>query len=331
MTVGLDLEALDFTLESISEFGRRELPDSALIELDERDEFPEEVVRRMCGEELGVQLLFVPEEHGGMGGGALDIYRVCERMAAIDLGIATSVLATFLGSDPIVVGGTPEQKSRWMRRIAEDGVLMAYGATEPDAGSDLAALKTKAEPISENGDVVGYRLTGAKQWISNGGVAELSSVLALAPGGPSWFVIESGTDGFSHGKHEDKHGIRLSNTAALFLEDAYVDADNLVGGAEGQGLVQAQQVFGYTRVMVAAFGLGGGWEAVDRAIEYSVGREQGGSKLALKQGYTHKLILPHVVKLEASRAFLEEAATRIDNGEGVNGAMNTEGAIAKYM
>jgi acyl-CoA dehydrogenase len=326
--VGLDVESLDFTLESIEEFGRRELPDSKLIELDERDEFPEEIVRRMCGEELGIQLLFIPEEHGGMGGGALDVYRVCERMAALDLGVATSVLATFLGSDPIVVGGTPDQKGRWMRRIAEEGVLMAYGATEPDAGSDLAAMKTKAQPISENGHVVGYRLTGAKQWISNGGVAELSSVLALAPGGPSWFVIERGTEGFTHGEHEDKHGIRLSNTAALFLEDAYVDATDLVGGAEGQGLVQAQQVFGYTRLMVAAFGLGAGWAALDRAIPYSKERIQAGGPLSEKQGYTHKLIVPHAVRLEAARATIEETAERIDAGEG---SLNTEGAIAKYL
>ena len=114
MPAGLDQETLDFTLESIDEFARRELPDPLLIELDERDEFPEEIVRRMCGEELGVQLLFVPEEYGGMGGDALDVYRVCERMAAVDLGVATSVLATFLGSDPITVGGTDEQKRRWM-------------------------------------------------------------------------------------------------------------------------------------------------------------------------------------------------------------------------
>ncbi len=328
MPPGLDLETLDFTLESLSEFGRRELPDSVLIELDERDEFPEEVVRRMCGEELGIQLLFVPEEHGGMGGGALDIYRVCELMAAVDLGIATSVLATFLGSDPIAVGGTPEQKGRWMRRIAEEGVLMAYGATEPDAGSDLAALKTRAEPVSENGTVVGYRLSGAKQWISNGGVAELSSVLALAPGGPSWFVIESGTEGFTHGKHEDKHGIRLSNTAALFLEDAYVDAADLIGAAEGQGLIQAQEIFGYTRLMVAAFALGAGWAALDRAIPYSTERIQAGGPLSEKQGYTHKLIVPHAVRLEAARAAIEEAAERIDAGAG---SLNTEGAIAKYL
>ena len=314
---GVDLETLEFTLESIGEFARRELPDSLLIELDERDEFPEALVRRMCGEELGIQLLFVPEEYGGMGGNAFDIYRVCERMGTIDLGLATSVLATFLGSDPISVGGTPEQKQQFMGRIAEDGILMAYGATEPDAGSDLASLKTTAVPVSDNGDVVGYRLSGAKQWISNGGVAEVSTVLALAPGGPSWFVVESGTEGFSHGEHEDKHGIRLSNTAALFLDDVYVGADRLIGAVEGQGLVQAQQVFGYTRLMVAAFGLGAGWAALDLAIPYSKERIQAGGPLSEKQGYTHKLIIPHVVALEAARAAIEETATRIDAGEGV--------------
>ena len=117
-TTGLDVESLVFTLESIGDFAQRELPEALLLELDERDEFPERLVRRMCGEELGVQLVFVPEEHGGMGGSAFDVYRVCERMAAIDVGLATSVLATFLGSDPIRVGGTPEQRAQWLGRIA---------------------------------------------------------------------------------------------------------------------------------------------------------------------------------------------------------------------
>jgi alkylation response protein AidB-like acyl-CoA dehydrogenase len=123
----------------------------------------------------------------------------------------------------------------------------------------------------------------------------------------------------------------LSNTAALFLDNVEVPLENLIGGVEGKGLVQAQQVFGYTRVMVAAFGLGGGWEAVDRAIEYSKTRIAGGSPLAEKQGYTHKLIVPHVARLEAARAFIEETALRIDAGAGPDGALNTEGAIAKYL
>jgi len=97
---------------------------------------------------------------------------------------------------------------------------------------------------------------------------------------------------------------------------------------EGQGLNQAQAVFGYTRLMVAAFGLGGGWSALDRAIPYSTKRIQAGAPLSEKQGYTHKLIVPHVARLEAARAYIEETAERIDAGEG---SLNTEGAIAKYM
>jgi alkylation response protein AidB-like acyl-CoA dehydrogenase len=324
MASELNADMLKVALKSIDDFAASELPDALLIELDERDEFPEALVRRMSSsEELGIPLVFVPFEYGGMGGGALDMYRVCERMAAIDLGLATSELATFLGSDPIRVGGTDEQKREYMTRIAKEGILFAYGATEPEAGSDLGALKTVAEP--DNG---GYRISGVKQWISNGGVADLYTVLALAPGGPSWFVVEAGAEGFTHGEHEDKHGIRLSNTAALFLDKVYVDADRLIGGVEGQGLVQAQQVFGYTRLMVAAFGLGAGWEAVNRAIAYSRKRVQAGGPLSEKTGYTHKLIVPHAVALEAARAAIEETAERIDAGEG---ALNVEGAVAKYL
>jgi alkylation response protein AidB-like acyl-CoA dehydrogenase len=328
MNKGLDKETLDMTLAAIREFTEEKLPEKKLLELDATDEFPVEIVRDMCGGSLGIQLLFIPEEFEGMGGGAFDVYRVCEEMARVDLGISTGVLATFLGSDPIVFGGTHEQKKKWLTRIALEGLLMAYGATEPEAGSDLAALRTTATPVHKDGQVVGYRINGAKQWISNGGYADLYSVLASAPGGPSWFVVEKGTPGLSHGKPEEKHGIRASNTAAVILEDVYVEAERLLGEKEGQGLIQAQLVFGYTRLMVAAFGLGAGWAALDRAIPYSTGRIQGGAPLSEKQGYTHKLIVPNAVRLEASRAFIEETAERIDGGDG---NLNTEGAISKYM
>ena len=269
----------------------------------------------MCSpDKLGIQLLFIPEEFGGFGGGAFDVYCICEEMARIDLGVATAVLATFLGSDPITVGATPEQKKLWLSRIAEEGLLFAYGATEPDAGSDLGALQTTADRVEEDGRVVGYRINGSKQWISNGGIADAYTVLANTPAGPSWFIVEQGAAGFTHGKPEDKHGIRTSNTAALSFTDVYVDADRLVGGVEGQGLLQAQAVFGYTRLMVAAFGLGAGWAALDRAIPYSAKRIQAGSPLSEKQGYTHKLIVPNVARLEAGRAYIEETAERIDAG-----------------
>ena len=328
MTTGLDTDILKMTIKAVREFATDALPEKLQLELDETEEFPNELVRDMCGDALGIQLLFIPEEYGGLGGGAFDVYRLCEQMARIDLGVATGVLATFLGSDPIRVGATDEQRAHWMTRLAEEGLLMAYAATEPRAGSDLGALVTRADPVGDNGNVKGYKISGAKQWISNGGFADLYSVLAMAPGGPSWFLVEAGTEGLSHGKPEDKHGIRDSNTAAVMLDNVYVPAEQLLGGVEGQGLVQAQRVFGYTRLMVAAFGLGCGWEAMDRAIEYSKERVQAGTPLAEKQGYTHKLIVPHVVRLEGGRAFIEETAARIDAGEG---SLNTEGAIAKYF
>jgi acyl-CoA dehydrogenase len=330
-STGLDAETLKMTLEAIRDYVGDAIPEERQLQLDHDDVCPEDVVRGMCSDQLGVQLLFIPEEYGGMGGGTIDVYRVCEQMARLDVGVATSVLATFLGSDPIFVGATPEQKRMWLTEIADKGVLYAYGATEPDAGSDLAAMKTTATPVLTDGAVTGYRLNGRKQWISNGGIADKYSILARAPGGPSWFVLDRGTDGFTQNRPEDKHGIRLSNTAALFLEDVLVPAENLVGGVEGQGLIQAQQVFGYTRLMVAAFGLGGGWSALDRAIGYSTTRIQGGAPLSAKQGYTHKLIVPHAIRLEAARAYIEYAAGRIDAGEGAGGALNTEGAIAKYL
>ncbi|HET7243466.1 MAG TPA: acyl-CoA dehydrogenase family protein [Streptosporangiaceae bacterium] len=330
-STGLDAETLKMTLEAIRDYVGDAIPEERQLQLDHDDVCPEDVVRGMCSDQLGVQLLFIPEEYGGMGGGTLDVYRVCEQMARLDIGVATSVLATFLGSDPIFVGATPEQQRTWLTEIADKGVLYAYGATEPDAGSDLAAMKTTATPVLADGTVTGYRLNGRKQWISNGGIADKYTILARAPGGPSWFVLDRGTDGFTQNRPEDKHGIRLSNTAALVLEDALVPAGNLVGGVEGEGLTQAQQVFGYTRLMVAAFGLGGGWSALDRAIGYSTTRIQGGAPLSAKQGYTHKLIVPHAIRLEAARAYIEYAAGRIDAGEGAGGALNTEGAIAKYL
>jgi alkylation response protein AidB-like acyl-CoA dehydrogenase len=325
-------KTLKSSLKALKDFAKKRLPDEEIIALDARDECPLEVVQDMCSpDKLGIHLLFLSEEHGGLGGGTFDFYRVCEELARIDLGVATSVFATFLGSDPILFGATPEQKKIWLTRIAEEGLIFAYGATEPDAGSDLGALQSTAERVMEGERIVGYKINGLKQWISNGGIAGAYTILASTPTGPSWFIVEKGVKGFSHDKPEDKHGIRLSNTAALALDNVYVDADRLVGGVEGQGLIQAQLVFGYTRLMVAAFGLGGGWAALDRAIPYSTKRIQAGTPLSEKQGYTHKLIVPHVARLEAGRAYIEETAERIDAGEGENGKLNTEGAIAKYM
>src|ERR1700741_2326209 len=141
-------KTLKLSLKSLREFAKKRLTDEVLIDLDARDECPLEIVRHMCSpDKLGIQLLFIPEEFGGMGGGTFDVYCVGKEMAPSVLGAATPVLATFLGSDPITVGATPEQKKIWLTRIAEEGLLFAYGATEPEAGSDLAALRTTADRV----------------------------------------------------------------------------------------------------------------------------------------------------------------------------------------
>src|SRR5437899_9982812 len=149
-------KTLKLSLKSLREFAKKRLTDEVLIDVEARDECPLEIVRHMCSpDKLGIQLLFIPEEFGGFGGGAFDVYCVCEEMARIDLGVATAVLATFLGSDPITVGATPQQKKLWLSRIAEEGLLFAYGATEPDTGSDLGALQTTADRVEEGGRIVG--------------------------------------------------------------------------------------------------------------------------------------------------------------------------------
>ncbi|MCG6928800.1 MAG: acyl-CoA dehydrogenase family protein [Acidobacteria bacterium] len=325
----LDAEILDQILETLNDYAGKRLTAEKLLEIEHKDEFPEEVMKDLYDPgQIGLHLLTIPEDLGGLGGGAYDIYRVSEEMAAIDLGIATGVLATFLGTDPINVGATAEQKAQWLGELAEKGQFYAYGATEPQAGSDLGALSTKAEPVERDGKVVAYRISGRKQWISNGGVADRYTILANAPGGPTWFLVDRDTEGFTHGKPEDKHGIRASNTAALFLENVEVPADRLIGTEEGQGLAQAQAVFGYTRLMVAAFGLGAGRDALTRAIRYSQERVQGGGPLSEKQGYTHKLIVPNAVRLEAARAYIEWVAERLDGDEE---GLATEGAVAKYL
>ena len=326
---GLDAETRKIVIETIREYGKKKLPHSHLIELDKENKFPTEIMKELYDPNMvAVNLIMIPTKYGGLGGNSFDIYRACEEISRIDLGVCTSVFATFLGMDPIFVGGTEKQKDKWINKIASEACYVAYGATEAAAGSDLLHLKTKAERVMEGDKIVGYKLNGGKMWITNGGVAGVYTILARAPKGVSWFVVERGTKGLSSDKHEDKHGIRLSNTTALALNEVYVPAENLIGGVEGKGMRQAQAVFGYTRLLVAAMALGAGWKALEHAIKYSQIRLVGGQPLSSKSGMTHKLIVPFAARLEACRAYIEEIALRIDGGEE---GLQTEGAIAKLM
>lgn len=324
---GIDAESLESTLKSLWQFADREVNKKWRLEQDaHHGEFPREIVKRLM-DEIGLQLTFIPESCGGLGCGAYDIYRISETMAAIDLGLATAFLAISLGSDPILVGGTQEQKEKWMGRVANECCLVAYGVTEPTVGSDLGALKSRAVKFQKDGQDW-YRINGAKQFITNGGVADFTTILAATDAGPTFFIVENNTPGFSADKPEDKHGIRVSNTCALTLDNVEVPAENLVGGVEGKGLAQAQAVFGYTRLMVAAFGLGAGEAAMKLALQYSRERVQGGSLLGEKQAFTHKLLVPHAVRLAGARAYIEYVADRLDSGEA---DLQTEGAIAKLI
>jgi alkylation response protein AidB-like acyl-CoA dehydrogenase len=326
---GLDLESRQMVLDTVAQLKKRLLTKERILEFDRKEIFPEDVIREMLGPEIGLQLLMIPEAYGGLGGGARESCAVTREMAKICLGITTAFFAIQLGADPIMVGATEEQKKKWLGKIAAGNALVAYAVTEPDAGSNVAALKTKADPVTDaSGRITGYRINGNKQFISTGGYADFITVLADAPEGPTFFIMEKDTAGFQRGKGEEKHGIRASNTSPLTFTDAFVPVENVVGGVPGQGLKQANEVFGYTRLMVAAMGLGAGEAALEIAVPYAKERIQFKTPLSEKQGYTHKLIVPNVVRLEAAAAYIDEVAERLDAGEK---DLEVEGSIAKWF
>lgn len=325
----LDPEDLELVLGNLKDFAAREMPFEKRMKWDRDDVCPTDVVRTMLSPELGLHLVFIPAEYDGMGGGAYDVYRLSCEFAKIDLGVATTMLAVALGLDPIRVGCTEEQKQKWMTKIANEGLIVAYGVTEPEAGSNVESLKTRAERIRDaSGNVTHYKLNGVKQFITNGAIADLYTILAKADDGLTFFVVERNTPGLSAGKQEEKHGIRLSNTSQVVLEDVVIPASNIVGTKEGQGIRQSNEVFGFTRLMVAAFGLGGGLAALERAIAYAKQRKQFGTFLSEKQGYTHKLLVPHSVRLAAAQAYIEYVASLLDSSETDR---QIEGSVAKLF
>jgi len=326
---GLDPESRQMVLDTVAQMKKRLLTPEKIFEFDREEIFPEKTIREMLGPEIGLQLLMIPEEYGGLGGGARDSCAITREMAKICLGITTAFFAIQLGADPIIVGATEEQKQKWLGKIAAGEALVAYAVTEPDAGSNVASIKTKAEPVKDDsGRITGYRINGTKQFISTGGYADFITLLANTPEGATFFIIEKDTEGYQRGKGEEKHGIRASNTSPLTFADVFVPVENVVGGVTGQGLKQASKVFGYTRLMVASMALGGGEAALDIVIPYAKERIQFKTPLSEKQGYTHKLVVPHAVRLMAAATYIDEVATRLDAGEQ---DLEVEGSIAKLF
>ena len=326
---GLDSESREMILDTVDQLRKRLLTKEKILELDKNETFPEEIIREMLGPDIGLQLLFIPEEYGGMDGGARDCCALIHAISKICIGVSTAFFAVQLGADPLLVGATKEQKEKWLGAITEGNSLVAYAVTEAGAGSNLAALKTKAEPLKDDsGNITSYKINGTKQFISTGGYADFITLLAKTPEGPSFFVVEKGTEGFEQGKGEEKHGIRASNTSPLTFNNVIVPAENLIGGIPGRGLKQANKVFGYTRLMVASMALGGGESALEIAIAYAKERIQFGSPLSEKQGYTHKLIVPNAVRLKAAAIHIEEVAKKFDMGLD---DLEVEGSIAKFF
>jgi len=189
-------------------------------ELDEKEEFPAEIVKTLAQSDLFS--LCIPEKYAGMGGGLMDLCIATEEISRVDGGVAAAFAASYLGMFPILLHGTEEQKKKYLPDIASGKKLTAFGLTEPEAGSDAAAVKTTAR---KEGDY--YILNGTKHFITNGGDAEVYTIIAVTnkskgPRGVSAFILDKGMEGFTFGKKEEKMGIRASTTGELIFNDVKI-------------------------------------------------------------------------------------------------------------
>ena len=280
-------------------------------ELDEKEEFPWEIIK-VCAE-AGLMGISIEEEYGGFGGGVLENCLAVEEMSRICLGVATSYAATGLGAHPIMLYGSPEQKKKYLPDIASGKKLAAFGLTEADAGSDAGSIRTTA--TRKEG---GYVLNGTKQWITNGGEAEIYTVIAMTdrskgPRGASAFILEKGMPGFTFGKKENKMGIRASATRELVFQDCFVPNENLIT-KEGMGFIVTMRTFDRTRPGVAAQGVGLAQGALDEAVRYAREREQFGKKIISFQAVQH-MLADMATQVEASRALVYAVSRYIDQSK----------------
>jgi len=277
---------------------------------DQTGEFPWDVVKVLADSDIfGVA---IPEEHGGMGGGVLEMALVTEQLSWGCGGIALAFGATGLGTFPILLFGNEEQKARTLPDIAAGRKLAAFALTEADAGSDAGGIKTTATKDGNH-----YVLNGTKQWITNGGEAEIYTVVALSDKskgarGASTFIVEKGTPGLTFGKKEDKMGIRGSATREVIFEDCRVHKDNLLG-REGMGFIIAMKTFDHARPGVAAQAVGIAQRALDEAVHYARVRKQFGHPISSFQGLQF-ILADMAIKVEAARALIYSAARMIDGG-----------------
>ena len=296
----------------------------AAAEFDESGEFPWEITKAIA--EADLFRVFIPEEYGGMNMGTpiMNMCIVTEELSKACGGIALGFAATGLGTMPILIAGSDEQKQKYLPRIA-DGTLAAFGLTEANAGSDAGAVATKA--ILDGDEFV---LNGTKQWITNGGEAEIYTIFCVTDPsrgarGVSTIIVEKDTPGFTFGKKEDKMGIRASATRELIFQDCRVPKENVLG-KPGMGFPIAMKTFDLSRPGVAAQALGIAQGALDLAVKYSRERHQFGQPIAAFQGLRW-MLADMAMKVEATRALIYSVARWID-GAGPKKA-TTYSAMAK--
>ena len=278
-------------------------------QVDEEAKFPWDLYKEMA--ENGLVSLPYPEEYGGGGADPVMECILVEELSRVDLSAALACLVNTLGSKPIMLGGTEEQKQKYITQITSGEKLCAFGLTEAGAGSDFMGIKTRA---IKKGDK--YIINGTKLFISHGNLSEICTVFAKTSSEPglkslSCFIVESGYPGFKVGKKEHKLGIRGSETAELIFEDMEVPAENLIGG-EGAGWKLAMSTLDNSRPGVGAQGVGVAQGALDFAFKYAREREQFGQPIGNFEAVQNMLV-NMAMKVEAARLLVYKAAVSVKN------------------
>jgi len=278
---------------------------------DEAQEYPWEVQEAI--KEAGLSGVWIPEEYGGLGGGVLDLCLVVEEFSRACGGMGVGYAVNALGSFPIIVAGTDEQKQRWLPSIASGEALIAFALSEKEAGSDAGSMTTRA---ALDGDE--YVINGEKKWNTGGSVAAYNTVFAVTnpdrgARGVSAIVVEKDSPGYRIGKHEDKMGIRCVPVVEVHFDDCRVPAANLLGGKEGHGFKHAMITLDRARPAVAAQAVGLAQGAFELAMEYTGQREQFGQSVSSFQGIQW-ILADMAIQIEAARQLVHTAARAIDAG-----------------
>jgi len=279
-------------------------------ELDEKEEFPWEIMKVLAQSDLFG--LFIPEEHGGLGKGSLELCIAVEELSRACLGVSTSYAANALGTYPLLLFGSDEQKKKYLPDIAAGKRLVAFALTEANAGSDAAGIQTTAKLDGDQ-----YILNGTKQWITNGGEAEVYTVIAITdrskgPRGASAFIVEKDTAGFHFGKKEKKMGIRASSTRELIFDNCRIPKGNIIG-KEGVGFIVAMKTLDNARAGVGSQGVGVAQGAFEEALKFARQRIQFGHPIVSFQAVQH-MLADMATEIEAARALVYAVARYIDSG-----------------